>query len=81
MIPAAGTLRGQKLVEGAAALERAADLQRFEFQRQRRLEPERSGGQLDHRRAADMRSDEAKSGLDVFAADHDQRRQAATWRR
>ena len=81
MMPAAGTFERQQLVEGAAALERAADLQRFELQRQRRGDAERAGRQLDHRRAADMRSDEAPGGLDFVAADHVRARQAATWRR
>ena len=81
MMPAAGTFDASSLWKAPRPLNVPLTCSNFELQRQRRLKPERSGRQLEHRCAADVRSDEAPGGLDVFAADHDQRRQAATWRR
>ena len=70
-------------MERAAALERAAYLQRLEFQRQRGGDAERAGSEFERRRAADVRADEAPGGVDFGAGNHvtQVRWQAATWRR
>ena len=51
-------------MECATALEGAAHLERLELQRQRQAQPERTLGQFERGRAADIRSDEAPGSLD-----------------
>ena len=81
MMPAAGTFDASSLWKAPRPLKVPLTCSDSSFSASGAASAQRAGRQFDHRRAADMRSDEAPGGLDVFAADHDQRRQAATWRR
>src|SRR5699024_7901510 len=59
---------GEKIVKGAARLERTGCLQTLELERQRgRLG--QGGGRLENRRAADARSDPCVGGSDVGGRD------------
>ena len=66
-------MRREQFVERATSFEGAAELQRFELQRQGRRDSQRAGGQFHRRRTADMRANDVPGGLDFGAGYHDAR--------
>jgi len=69
--------RDQQLVEGAPSLERAADLQRLELERDRHRKAQRAGRQLERRRAPDMRPYPRPRRLDMLARNHGKQQASA----
>ena len=84
MMPGSRHFRGQQLVEGAAALERAADLQRFELERERRTRRPANRRQArctGVRRTCGRMRPQAASTSARAIMEAQARRQDATWRR